>query len=196
MAQTHTAFLEYPLAALSVPTDINYDKILDRHGGGGGIPDPNHLQMMTEDLKTLTQLAQARCQVLDDGMREMAKRRKEFEREEKERLEREQALREAEAKAQEQARLKKEAEDEENLRARAGAQLKKKNERNNLQEDRPLSRGAHGVARQDGKVDMPLQGEPELCFCDFTILNTANSMSHRNFPYDRLLALSLQDSQR
>ena len=158
---THTAYLGYPVATLVVPTTINYDKILDRHGGGGGIPDPAHLQTMTEDLKVLTQLAQARCQILDEGMREMAKRKKEFERDEKERLEQEQALRESEAKAEEQLRLKKEAEDEENVRVRAGAQLKKKNERNNIQEERPSSHGAHGLARQDGQVDMPPKGESE-----------------------------------
>lgn len=161
MAQTHTTYLEYPLAKLMVPSTVNYDKILDRHGGGGGIPDPLHLQTMTEDLKTLAQLAEARSQVLDDGMREMAKRKKDFEREEKERLEKEQALRELTAKAEEQARLKKEAEDEENVRARAGAQLKKKNERNNVQEERPLTHGAHGLARQDGQVDMPPKGKHE-----------------------------------
>lgn len=161
MAQTHTTYLNYPLANLMVPSNVNYDKILDRHGGGGGIPDPLHLQTMTEDLKTLAQLAQARSEILDDGMREMAKRKKEFEREEKERLEKEQALRELTAKAEEQARLKKEAEDEENVRARAGAQLKKKNERNNVQEERPLSLGAHGLARQDGQVDMPSKGKQE-----------------------------------
>lgn len=170
MAQTCTAYLEYPVAKLTVPSNINYDKILDRHGGGGGIPDPAHLQTMTEDLKTLTQLAQARCQILDDGMREMAKRKKEFERDEKERLEQEQALRESEAKAEEQARFKREAEEEENVRVRAGAQLKKKNERNNVQEDRPLTLGAHGLARQDGQVDMPSKGEPEVyyIFVDLT----------------------------
>ncbi|CAF9918384.1 MAG: Transcriptional regulator [Heterodermia speciosa] len=155
MDQTHTAYLEYPLANLLVSTNVNYDKILDRHGSGGGIPDPQHLQTMTEDLKTLAQLAQARSQTLDDAMREMAKRKKEFERQEKERQEKEQAAREVVAKAEEQARLKQEAEDEENVRARAGAQLKKKNERNNVQEERPLTHGAHGLARQDGQVDMP-----------------------------------------
>ena len=164
-AQTHTAYLEYPLANLMVSTNVNYDNILDRHGSGGGIPDPLHLQTMTEDLNTLAQLAQARSQVLDDAMREMAKRKKDFEREEKERQEKEQALREVVAKAEEQARLKQEAEDEENVRARAGAQLKKKNERNNVQEERPLSHGAHGLARQDGQVDMPSKGEREVYFC-------------------------------
>ena len=161
MPQMYTAYLGYPVAKLTIPDNINYDKILDRHGGGG-IPDPAHLQTMTEDLKTLTQLAQVRCQVLDDGMREMAERKKEFERDEKERLEQEQALRELEAKAVEQARIKKEADDEENVRVRAGVQLKRKNERNNLQEERPTTLGAHGLARQDGQVDMPSKGKPEI----------------------------------
>lgn len=165
MAQTHTTYLEYPLANLMVPSNVNYDKILERHGGGGGIPDPQHLQIMTEDLKTLAQLADARSQILDDGMREMAKRKKELERDEQERHEQEQAMRDIKAKAEEQARLKREAEDEENVRARAGAQLKKKNERNNVQEERPLSHGAHGLARQDGQVDMPSKGGSEVFLC-------------------------------
>ena len=161
MTQIHTAYLEYPLAKLIVPSNVDYEKILERHGGGGGIPDPQHLQTMTEDLKTLAQLAQTRSQTFDDGMREMAQRKRDFERDERERHEHEQAMRDLKAKAEEQARLKQEAEDEENLRARAGAQLKKKFERNNVQEERPLSHGAHGLARQDGQVDIPPRGKPE-----------------------------------
>lgn len=133
-----------------VPTNISYEKILERHGGGGGIPDPTHLQTMAEDLKALSRLAEARSETLSEGMRELVARRKE--RAEEERREAEGAARELEEKE----RLMKAAEEAEDIRARKGATLKKKkNERNSKLEERPLTHGAHGVARQDGLVDMP-----------------------------------------
>jgi len=152
MAQYNTSYLQIPLSNLVVPTDISYEKILERHGGGGGIPDPTNLQSMAEDLKALSQLAETRSQVLDEGMRELVRRRKA--RAEQEREEAEEAAREFEEKE----RLKKIAEEDEDIRARKGAKLKQKNERSNKVEERPLTHGAHGVARQDGKVDIPPQG--------------------------------------
>ena len=135
-----------------VPSNISYEKILERHGGGGGIPDPTHLQTMAEDLKALSRLAEIRSQALDEGMRELVLRRKE--RAEEERREAEEAARELEEKE----RLRKAAEEEEDIRARKGATLKKKNDRNSKAEERPLTHGAHGVARQDGLVDSPSKG--------------------------------------
>lgn len=152
MALSSTDFLQIPLSKLVVPDNISYEKVLERHGGGGGIPDPTSLQTMAEDLKALSQLAETRSQVLDEGMRELVRRRKA--RAEQEREEAEEAAREIEEKE----RLKKIAEEEEDIRARKGAKLKQKNERSNKVEERSLTHGAHGVARQDGKVDMPTEG--------------------------------------
>ena len=152
MAQPLTDYLQIPLSKLLVPINISYEKILERHGGGGGIPDPTNLQTMAEDLKALSQLAETRSQVLDEGMRELVFRRKV--QAEVERREAEEAARETE----EQERLKKLAEEEEDIRAKKGAKLKQKNERTSKVEERPLTQGAHGLARQDGKVDMSPQG--------------------------------------
>ena len=152
MAQPTTDYLQIPYSKIMIPTNISYDKILERHGGGGGIPDPTNLQTMAEDLKMLSRSAEARSQALDEGMRELVLRRKE--RAEVERREAEEAAREIEEKE----RLKKLAEEEEDIRARKGAKLKQKNERNNKAEERSLTQGAHGVARQDGKVDLSPQG--------------------------------------
>ena len=152
MAQSTTEYLQIPLSKLMVPTNISYEKILERHGGGGGIPDPTNLQIMAEDLRALSHLAEMRSQALDEGMRELVLRRKE--RAEQERREAEEAAREIEEKE----RLKKLAEEEEDVRARKGAKLKQKNERMGKVGERPLTLGAHGVARQDGKVDLLPQG--------------------------------------
>ena len=149
MSSSNTEYLNIPLSKLMVPTTISYEKILERYGGGGGIPDPTYLQTMAEDLKALSRLAETRIQALDEGMRELVLRRKE--RAEEERREADEAARELEEKE----RLRKAAEEEEDIRARKGATLKKKNERNIKAEERPLTHGAHGVARQDGLVDIP-----------------------------------------
>lgn len=105
---------------------------------------------MAEDLKALSQLAETRSQALDEGMRELVLRRKErAEQERREAAEAEEAAREAEEKE----RVKKLAEEEENIRAKKGAKLKQKNERIEKVEQRPLTQGARGLARQDGKVE-------------------------------------------
>ncbi|MCJ1425483.1 Transcriptional regulator, partial [Sticta canariensis] len=142
-----TVYLEIPTEYLTIPTPTNYDDILERHGGGGGIPDPKLLEIMANDLNVLSQLADTRGQACDGAMREISKRRKE--RREEERA-REQANREAEEKES----LKRAAEDEEEARGRKGAKVKKRKERSNVREERPLTHGAHGLARQDGS-DLP-----------------------------------------
>lgn len=107
---------------------------------------------MEEDLRALSRLAEARSEAFGEGMRELVARRKD--RAEEERREAEELARELE----ERERLRKAAEEEDNIRARKGAALKKKNERSSKPEERPLTHGAHGLARQDGAVDMPPKG--------------------------------------
>ena len=146
-----TAYLDIPIGHLMVPTNINYDDILERHGGGGGIPDPKHLETMANDLKTLSQLAETRGQACDGGMRELAKRRKEKVEEERER---EQATREAGEKES----IKRAAEDDDDTKGRKKNKVKKPvRERITAAEERPLTHGAHGLARQDG-LDLPIKG--------------------------------------
>lgn len=149
VASTNATFLDMPLATL-VATEINYDDILERHGGGGGTPDPKHLETMTNDLDLLMEIAESRSMTCDNATRESLRKRKDEV--EKER-ERQQASREAEEKEN----LKRAAEDEDDVRGRKGAKLKKRKERSNVREERPLTHGAHGLARQDG-LDLPMKG--------------------------------------
>ena len=136
-----------------VPTNISYDSVLDRHGGGGNIPDPTHLDTISRDLKMLAQLATARGDANTKGMRDLSDRRKQILEEERER-EREQARIQAE---EERKNLKREAEDDEVERESKAGKQKKKKEQSVPREERPLNHGAHGLARQDG-LDLPLEG--------------------------------------
>ena len=157
---SHTSYLEIPIGNLMVPTNISYDDILERHGGSGGIPDPSHLTTMVKDLKQLCDLAAARNETCNAGMRALAEKRKDVLEEERER-EREQASRAREAEERESSKREAQDEDgeeeEENLRGRKGGKIKKKKETISAKEDRPLNHGAHGLARQDG-LDLPLKG--------------------------------------
>ena len=139
-----------------VPTNISYDDILERHGGAGGIPDPGHLTTMAKDLKLLSELASARSETCNAGIRALYKKRKEALDEE---MQREQEARAREAEERETVKtLKKETEEEDDeMRGRKGGKLKKKKERSSVREERPLAHGAHGLARQDG-LDLPLKG--------------------------------------
>ena len=157
---SNTAYTDIPIANLMIPTNISYDDILERHGGTGGIPDPSHLTIMAKDLKHLGDLASARSDTCNAGMRALAERRKgaiiEEERErERERREREQATRARES--EERRILKREADEEDDIRERKGSKNKKRKERSAVREERPLNHGAHGLARQDG-LDLPLEG--------------------------------------
>ena len=139
-----------------VPTNISYDDILERHGGAGGIPDPSHLTIMAKDLKQLSELASARSDTCNAGMRALSEKRKEALEEERQR---EQEARAREAEERETLKtLKKEVDEEDDeSRGRKGGKLKKKKERSTAREEMPLALGAHGLARQDG-LDLPLKG--------------------------------------
>ena len=145
-----------------VPSNISYDSVLDRHGGGGGIPDPTHLETISNDLKTLAQLAGSRSDANTKGMRDLSDRRKQVLEEERDR-EREQARLEAE---ESRKNIKKEADEEEKSNRKVEKSGKK--DRSATREERPPARGAHGLARQDG-LDLPLDGTclyfPDVCPC-------------------------------
>lgn len=82
---TNTAFLDIPIVNLSVPPNVKYDDILERHGGNGGIPDPKHLETIATELRLLADAARIRSKYNDGGMRELSRRRKEAIEEERER---------------------------------------------------------------------------------------------------------------
>ena len=143
-----TAYLEIPIGSLAVPTNILYDDILERHGGNGGIPDPRNLESLANDLRTLSQLAAERERVCDGGMRELSGRRKL-------RIEEERVLEQANREAEEKASLKRAAEDDELERSSKLAKMKRKKDQGKPKEERPLTHGAHGLARQDGLESAP-----------------------------------------
>ncbi|OAX82604.1 hypothetical protein ACJ72_03045 [Emergomyces africanus] len=155
-ASTTTAagisFLDNDISKMLVSTSVQYSDILDKLGGSGQIPEPKILETLVEHLKTLSQFAEARGEACNAGIREISQKRKEaFE----ELREREQFDRDAE----ERLRMKREAEDDEDMgRSSKGGKLKKRRDRGTVKEERPLSHGAHGVARQgaiDLKTDIP-----------------------------------------
>lgn len=154
VASSNTAYLDIPLGKLMIPTNINYDDILERHGGGGGIPDPKHLETMANDLKTLSQLAETRGQACDGGMRELSNRRKDKEAEDREK---EKAAREKVDRDEEEKEKSKRAAVEEAAKGRKGLKMKKRKEHITAKEERPLTHGAHGLARQDG-LELPTKG--------------------------------------
>ena len=157
---TNTAFLEIPISNLAVPANVQYDDILERHGGNGGnggIPDPKHLETMAENLRMLAKLAQSRTEYNDRGMRALATKRKEVVEQERER---EQEAREHEQK--ETARREAEVETEARERKTGRAKEKKRSRLGEEKaQERPLNHGAHGLARQDG-LDLPLIGVLQL----------------------------------
>ena len=158
-----------------VPTNISYDDILERHGGAGGIPDPSHLTTMVKDLKQLSELASARSDTCNSGMRALSQKRKEALDEERQR---EQDARAREAEEVEALKtLKKEVDEEDDeIRGRKGGKVKKKKERSSVREERPLNHGAHGLARQDG-LDLPLKGT----LVTFRTIATTRPTSHAGF---------------
>ena len=146
-----TGYLEIDIGKIMIPTNISYNEILERHGGNGGIPEVKNLELMAEELKILSQLAETREQTCNGGMRELARRRQERAQEERQK---EQAEREREEKES----LKRAAEEEEEARGRKSLNTKKqKKERSAVREERPLAVGAHGLAKQDGS-DLLIKG--------------------------------------
>ena len=156
IAATNTAYLDIPVDNLTIHSGISYDDILERHGGGGGIPDPKHLEAMADNLKTLSLRAETRGQACDGAMRELVSRQKEMKLEEE--RSKEKAMREKAAQeAAEKESLKRAAEEEEGAKSKKALKLKKKKEQS-IGEERPLTHGAHGVARQDGS-SLPSKGK-------------------------------------
>ncbi|EAW08274.1 histone acetyltransferase NGG1 [Aspergillus clavatus NRRL 1] len=153
-AATQASYLDNDVSKLLIPGTIQYGEILDRMNGVGPIPDSKSLESLMEHLKTLSQLAEARSDACDAGIRELSQKRKEVV-EEQDSYDRETTL-----------KMKREADDEEEEPSRAskGGKLKKRRERGgSTKEDRPLAHGAHDIARQDGgetKVEGALAALP------------------------------------
>lgn len=146
-----TGYLDIDVGKIMIPTNLSYNDILERHGGGGGIPEVKHLEQMADELKILSQLAETREQACNGGMRELVKRRIE-------RVQEERQKEQDDRQREEKESLKRAAEEDEEARGRKGLKSKKqKKDRSTVREERPLAVGAHGLARQDG-LDLPSKG--------------------------------------
>lgn len=142
-----------PMTGLMDPVPINYEDILGRHSGGG-IPDPRHLEHMARDLANIDHQADVKGEIFDTTLREISKLQKDRKDRMDEERERERMKRDAEEKDS----LKRVMDDEDDARVRKAAKPKKvKKERSDLKEERPLTHGAHALARQDG-LDLPAKG--------------------------------------
>jgi transcriptional adapter 3 len=141
-ASSVPGYLDNDVSKLFSASTVQYSDILERLGGGGNIPDPKTLELLSEHLKTLSQLADARGDICNAGMRELSQRRKEVLEDQREQ--------EMERDAEERVKMKREADDDEDgSRALKGGKLKKRKERPS-KDERPLAVGAHEMTRQDG----------------------------------------------
>ena len=155
-SSTTTAYLGIDVSKLVVPSHVSYADLLERHGGGGGIPDVDNLKKLADELTKLGNLAATRGQACDMAMRELSQRRKEL-------LEEQQEKEKAEREAEEvREKMRREADDDDDdIRGRKAVKIKKRKERSSVREERPPAHGSHGVARQDG-LDVPMEGTLEI----------------------------------
>ncbi|KAK2742498.1 Transcriptional regulator [Myotisia sp. PD_48] len=175
-ASLSIGYLDNEVSKLLVPTNIQYSDILDKLGGAGQIPDQRALESLVDHLKTLGQLAEAREDACNAGMRELSQRRKEVLEDQRER---DQMDRDAE----ERVRMKREADiDDEDARILKGGRPKKRKEKGTSKEDRPLSHGAHGVARQDGSDLKTEATVPHKRAGKDAITTSPSSRRSRNLP--------------
>lgn len=150
-------YLDNDVSKLIAPTTIQYADILNEVGGVNQIPDPKSLETLVEQLRTLSQLAEARGDACNAGMRELSQKRKDLLEEQRER--------EQVGHPTEKLKLKREAEDDEQeSRISKGIKLKKRKEKGMPKEERPLAVGAHDVARQDA-FELRTDGECILLMC-------------------------------
>lgn len=142
-AATAPGYLDPEFSRLFAGVTVQYSDLLEQSGGGGNIPDIKTLELISENLKTLSQLADTRGDICNAGMRELSQRKKEVIEDQREQ--------EIERDVEERIKMKREADDDdETVRALKATKLKKRKERP-PKEDRPLAVGAHEVARQDGE---------------------------------------------
>ncbi|KAL2868838.1 histone acetyltransferase NGG1 [Aspergillus lucknowensis] len=135
-----SSYLDNDASKLIIPTTIQYVEILERMGGVGPIPDSKSLESLMEHLKSLSQLAEARGDACNAGIRELSQKRKEV-------------VDETDLyESGDRPKMKREADDdEEDSKALKAGKLKRRKERgSSSKEERPLAHGAHELSRQDG----------------------------------------------
>jgi transcriptional adapter 3 len=134
-----SSYLYNDASKLMIPVTIQYGEILERMGGVGPIPDSKSLELLIEHLKSLGELAEARGDACNAGIRELSQKRKEV-------------VDEPEYDTGDRPKMKREADDDEDdSKAFKAGKLKKRKERgSSSKEERPLTHGAHEISRQDG----------------------------------------------
>lgn len=152
-APTVTAYLGIDTARLLIPASPQYVEMIDKLELKQGMPEPKHLETLVEQLGQLSDAAEARSQACYLAMTALSDKRKEIAEQERES---ERQEREAESR---RARVRKEAEEaaEDEAVVRKAGKLKKRKDRSSVREERPMSHGAHEVARQDG-IDIKQEG--------------------------------------
>ncbi|KAL2841399.1 histone acetyltransferases subunit 3-domain-containing protein [Aspergillus pseudoustus] len=135
-----SSYLDNDASKLMIPMTIQYGEILERMGGVGPIPDSRSLELLMEHLKSLSDLAEARGNACDAGIRELSQKRKEVVDEP------------GPYEAGDRLKMKREADDDEDEgKSFKTGKLKKRKERgSSSKEERPLTHGAHELSRQDG----------------------------------------------
>lgn len=128
-------YLENDVSKLIDLANGQYTDLLDLVAGPN-IPDSKTLETLVDHLKSLSDMADARGEACNAGMREMSQKRKDV-------LEDTELSREV----GERAKLKRETEEDDEI---PKGKTKKRKERASAKEERPLNHGAHDVARQDG----------------------------------------------
>ncbi|KAI5298397.1 hypothetical protein KEM56_004098, partial [Ascosphaera pollenicola] len=146
----HTAtsiFLEHDVPRMLSSATTPYATLFDKVNSVGTIPDPRTLESLISTLKTLSTLADERGDVCNAAMRELSTKRKNVAYEEQRELEMSSRERE-----RERERIKKEPMDEEEdaIRSASGTSKGQKIRKRKQRDDRPLTHGAHHMARQDG----------------------------------------------
>lgn len=147
---SNTMHPDASMGGLVESNTTNYEDILGRHSGGG-IPDPRQLEHMARDLTNIDRQADLKGETFDTIIRELIRLQKDRIEEEREREKQKRELEEKEL-------LKRVAEEEDDAKGRRVTKPKKpKKDRSDLREERPLTHGAHGLARQDG-LNLPGKG--------------------------------------
>ncbi|KAI9782895.1 MAG: Transcriptional regulator [Candelina submexicana] len=143
-----TAYLETPISDLMIPANATCEGVFEQYCSGPNIPDLKSLNALAEKLKLLVSLAETRGEACDKGMRELSNRRKERVEENRQKEIEDRELEAKKEKIRQEAAVKEE--EEEARLGRKGTNIKKMKDRSKVRETRPLTHGAHGVARQDG----------------------------------------------
>lgn len=128
------SYLESDVTKLIDAANGQYAEMLDLVAGPN-IPDSKTLETLVEHLNSLSDMADSRGEICNQGMREMVQKRKDV-------VEDQELSREV----GDRAKFKRETEEEDDM---VHKKTKKRKERAS-KEERPLNHGAHDLARQDG----------------------------------------------